>query len=150
MKPTREIEIVIAIAERDGKILMIERRHALPLWDHKWEFPGGKIEPGETPDAAVRREFQEETGISCSDLAHLGDHTHDWHLPDGSVLRVHIHCYTGKAGEGEIRLETEKAYDKVWVAPEEALAYDLLQANYDILKNLYLTHHAASQKLGRN
>jgi len=56
------VQVVAAIIERDGKVLIgrrtREQSHAL-----KWEFPGGKVEPGETPAQALRRELEEELGI---------------------------------------------------------------------------------------
>ena len=56
------VQVVAAIIERDGKVLIgrrtREQSHAL-----KWEFPGGKVEPGETPAQALRRELGEELGI---------------------------------------------------------------------------------------
>src|SRR6478672_4985304 len=57
------LQVVAAIIEREGRILICrrtaEQSHAL-----KWEFPGGKVEPGETADEAVRRELEEELGIT--------------------------------------------------------------------------------------
>jgi 8-oxo-dGTP diphosphatase len=54
--------VVAAIIQRDGRILIGQRKN---LGHHplKWEFPGGKVEPGETPDAALIRELREELGI---------------------------------------------------------------------------------------
>jgi 8-oxo-dGTP diphosphatase len=56
------IPVVAALIERDGEVLIAQRkrggRHEL-----KWEFPGGKVEPGETPPHALARELQEELGI---------------------------------------------------------------------------------------
>ena len=56
------LQVVAAILEREGKILICRRtpQQSHPL---KWEFPGGKIEPGETPHAALTRELHEELGI---------------------------------------------------------------------------------------
>ncbi len=53
--------MVAALVERDGRVLMSQRRadQSLPLC---WEFPGGKVEPGESPEAALRREIEEELG----------------------------------------------------------------------------------------
>jgi 8-oxo-dGTP diphosphatase len=57
------IQVVAAILERDGRILIGQRR---PEQSHplQWEFPGGKVEPGETPEAALARELEEELAIS--------------------------------------------------------------------------------------
>jgi 8-oxo-dGTP diphosphatase len=56
------VQVVAAIIEREGRILICRRTpqqsHAL-----KWEFPGGKVEPGETPEQALERELEEELGI---------------------------------------------------------------------------------------
>jgi 8-oxo-dGTP diphosphatase len=56
------VQVVAAIIEREGRILIGQRRaeqsHAL-----KWEFPGGKVEPGETPERALARELEEELAI---------------------------------------------------------------------------------------
>ena len=57
------IQVVAAIIERNGEVLIGQRRpdQSHPL---KWEFPGGKVEPGETPEQALTRELQEELAIS--------------------------------------------------------------------------------------
>ena len=58
------MEVVAAVIERDGQILIGQRkargRHGL-----KWEFPGGKVEPGEEPRAALARELREELAIEA-------------------------------------------------------------------------------------
>jgi 8-oxo-dGTP diphosphatase len=56
------LQVVAAIIERDGRILIGQRQ---PSQTHplKWEFPGGKIEPGETPEQALARELEEELDI---------------------------------------------------------------------------------------
>jgi 8-oxo-dGTP diphosphatase len=56
------IQVVAAILERDGRILIGQRQ---PEQSHplQWEFPGGKVEPGETPEAALARELEEELAI---------------------------------------------------------------------------------------
>lgn len=56
------VQVVAAILERNGRILIGRRK---PEQSHplQWEFPGGKVEPGETPDRALSRELEEELGI---------------------------------------------------------------------------------------
>jgi 8-oxo-dGTP diphosphatase len=56
------VQVVAAIIERQGKIL-IGRRKAAQSHPLQWEFPGGKVEPGETPAQALARELEEELGI---------------------------------------------------------------------------------------
>lgn len=62
------VTVVAGVLERGGKILICRRRadqpHAL-----KWEFPGGKLEPGESPEAALTRELREELGIDAAAFA---------------------------------------------------------------------------------
>jgi 8-oxo-dGTP diphosphatase len=57
------VQVVAAVLQRENKILVGQRtsRQSHPL---KWEFPGGKVEPGETPEQALARELEEELGIS--------------------------------------------------------------------------------------
>ena len=57
------VQVVAGIIERQGRILICRRK---PEQSHplKWEFPGGKVEPGETPEQALARELQEELGIA--------------------------------------------------------------------------------------
>jgi len=67
VEPGRARKLVVAalIANRDGAVLLTQRREDqdLPLY---WEFPGGKIEPGEAPDVALAREIREELGVECT------------------------------------------------------------------------------------
>ncbi len=64
-KPRKQVLVVAALIERDGRILATQRRadQSLPL---SWEFPGGKIEPGESPTQALQREIEEELGCSIA------------------------------------------------------------------------------------
>jgi 8-oxo-dGTP diphosphatase len=56
------VQVVAAIIERDGRIL-VGQRQASQSHPLKWEFPGGKVEPGETPEQALARELEEELDI---------------------------------------------------------------------------------------
>lgn len=74
----------VALIDRDGRVLLA-RRPAHKAMGGLWEFPGGKVEPGETPEAALIRELEEELGISTweSCLAPLTFASHgyaDFHL----------------------------------------------------------------------
>ena len=133
MKPIKDLLIVVGLCERDGKILMLQRRDDNPMWDKKWEFPGGKIEAGEEPEVAVHREVQEETGLPILQSRFFKLHNHDWHLKE-KILRVHIHCFHCVVGEGEPVFEGDKAYQAQWFTSDDALALDSLEANDAILK----------------
>ncbi len=133
MKPVKDLDIVVGVCERNARILMLQRRDDNPLWDKKWEFPGGKIEVGEDPTEAIAREVHEETGLSILESRFFKLHEHDWRLED-KILRVHIHCFHCVVGEGEPQHEGEKAYQSAWFTYEDALELDSLEANDTILK----------------
>ena len=134
MKPIKETDVVVGICEReDGCILLIQRKDKNPIWDKKWEFPGGKIEANEEPEDAVGREVVEETGLQTASKSFFGVHIHDWDLPE-ETLRVSVHCFHCEVRDGEVVHEKEKAYKTNWVSIEEAFEYDSLKANNDILK----------------
>ena len=75
-------EVVAALIRRDGRILICQRppRQSHPL---KWEFVGGKIEPGETPEQALARECREELGIEVQVGGLFMEVTHDY--PDKTI-----------------------------------------------------------------
>lgn len=90
-----QLIVVVALIERDNKILIVRRHdpeHA--QWHRKWGFPGGKIELHETPMDALRREIKEETNLTISSERLLGIYTHHWNTPKGiqqTFILLH-HC----------------------------------------------------------
>jgi 8-oxo-dGTP diphosphatase len=141
MMPIKELDIVVSICEREDRFLLIQRRDNNPLFDKKWEFPGGKFKIGEDPNTAINREIVEEIGIMALQSRFFGIHTHDWHLDD-HILRVHIHCFHSLVGEGLTKLEETKAYQHKWVTKRELLKMDILEANKNIVNTFF--HEALS------
>ena len=71
------IEVVAAIIQRDEKYFVARRKTGKHL-EGFWEFPGGKIEEGESPENSLQRELQEEFGVTVEVGAFLGENTHDY------------------------------------------------------------------------
>ena len=80
------IEVAAAIIQKEKQVFATCRGYG--SLKGKWEFPGGKIEAGETPEDALMREIKEELGISVSISSHFQTLTYDY--PD---FRVCLHCY---------------------------------------------------------
>ena len=89
VKVVKEIKAVVAVIEHRGKVL-IQQRPDTGLLAGLWEFPGGKIEPGETPQAALVREVLEETGFRLVIRRPLGNVTHSY-----TQFRVKLSAFVG-------------------------------------------------------
>ena len=79
------VQVVAAVIERDGRVLICRRRadQSHPL---QWEFPGGKVEPGETPPQALARELEEELAIRGAAGAEIARYEHTYPGRDPIVL----------------------------------------------------------------
>jgi 8-oxo-dGTP diphosphatase len=77
MAEVKSIDVVAGLLFRDGRLLACQRRAdgSFPL---EWEFPGGKIEPGEAPALALVRELREELAIESSGVREVFTHTHSY------------------------------------------------------------------------
>ena len=78
------LEVVAAVIERDGLVLACRRRTVRSAGG-LWEFPGGKVEPGETADQALRREIAEELGV---EISVVGELTADVTVVGGRSIRL--------------------------------------------------------------
>jgi 8-oxo-dGTP diphosphatase len=90
------IQVVAAILERDGKILICRRR---PEQSHglQWEFPGGKVEAGETPEQALARELQEELGIAGAQGSQIAGYHYAYPGKNAIALFFfRVHSYSGE------------------------------------------------------
>ncbi|MDV8079352.1 NUDIX domain-containing protein [Rhodococcus sp. IEGM 1370] len=88
MSGTPAAVVVAAALTQQGRLLLA-RRTRPPELAGRWELPGGKVEPGESEDAALVRELREELGVECSIGAALSG---DVDLPGGLVLRAYRAC----------------------------------------------------------
>ena len=91
MNPRKHYSVVAAVIEVDGKVLCMQRgvtRYAYT--SHLWEFPGGKVEEGETPQQALHRELLEEMELDVEVHEHLATVTHDY--PDFTITLAAYRC----------------------------------------------------------
>lgn len=111
--------------EKDGKILLAQRRQGDALGG-KWEFPGGKIEPGETPEQCLRRELKEEFGVETRIGDFVCSSKFEYkHLPVELLVYRAVHLF------GEFRLNE---HDRIeWVAPGDLAKYDLSSADIPVV-----------------
>ena len=124
------VPVVCAVIEREGLVLIAQRppHKLLPL---KWEFPGGKVEPGEDPAAAIVREIHEELGCTITVTQALPPFIHDYktvviemipfvcaRTPDSPAPHPHEHVALA------------------WVAPADLRTYDLAAADWPVVAML--------------
>ena len=111
------------LLDANGRILIAKRPQGRPLAG-LWEFPGGKVEAGETPDHALIRELGEELGldIAASDLAPLTFASHAY--PDFHLLMPLFLCRRWK---GEVT--AHEGQELAWVKPDELDAYAMPPAD---------------------
>ena len=121
--------VVAALIVKDGKLLVCQRtRHqTMPL---KWEFPGGKIEEGEQPRDALRRELDEELGILASIGDELARIQHEY--PNGGMVELRFYLVREFKGE----LENRIFRDIQWAAPADLPGFDFLEADLTLVKDL--------------
>ena len=96
----------------------------------KWEFPGGKIEEGEQPRDALRRELDEELGIAAVVGDEVARIRHEY--PGGSGVELRFYDVRDYSGE----LENRIFRDIVWADPAKLRSYDFLEADLELVKNL--------------
>ncbi|MEJ2684411.1 MAG: (deoxy)nucleoside triphosphate pyrophosphohydrolase [Candidatus Sulfobium sp.] len=131
----KHIHVACAIIKENGKVLATQRSAAMSM-PLKWEFPGGKIEVGESPEECLLRELREEIGIAVRIGLALPPHTHKY-----SSFIVTLYPFACKISSGEIVLHEHAAI--IWLPPEELYTLDWAEADLPVIE-LYLAQIEAA------
>lgn len=125
----KRIEVVAAVISRDGKYFATQRGYG----DFKdyWEFPGGKMEPGESREQALRREIMEEldTEIRVEDFLMTVDY-------DYPAFHLTLHCFLCTVVSG--RLELKEHESAMWLVPQDLRTVNWLPADEAVVEKLSL------------
>lgn len=123
----KSIEVVAAIITQKNKIFATQRGYG--KWKGKWEFPGGKIELGETKEEALKREIREEldTEIKINALMQ----TVEYNYPEFHLI---LHCFLCEVVQGNLVLLEHQ--DAKWLTASELDTIDWLPADLPIIKRL--------------
>jgi 8-oxo-dGTP diphosphatase len=121
--------VVAGILEREGKLLIGQRmagdRHAL-----KWEFPGGKLELGESPKQALTRELDEELGVEAVVGCEVARYEHLLPgRPSLTLLFFHVESFRGEP-------EPRTFEQILWADPSELPSYDFLDGDLDLVRRI--------------
>ena len=123
----KKIEVVAAILHRDGAYFATQRGYG--EFEGMWEFPGGKIEPGESREVALRREIQEELGVDIIIEDSLCTTEYDY-----TSFHLTMHCYLCSFASGEIELREHKSAR--WLTAETLDSVEWLPADKEVIENI--------------
>ena len=129
VKSSNIIRVTAAILEKDGKILIAKRKTGDKLFAGLWEFPGGKVEEGETPEECMARELKEELDIEVEVGELITSNKHKY--PHGIFELL---AYRVKHVSGEMVLNDHKEIK--WVTADEMSNYEFPPADLPIIKEL--------------
>ena len=122
------IHVTAAIIEENGRILLAQRKAGSHL-ALKWEFPGGKIEKGESLEQCLKRELKEELNVDCEIGDFFCENTYDY----GDKL-IHLITYRAKIISGVPRAIVHEQI--AWVKKEELESYDMPEADVPIVRKI--------------
>ena len=129
------IKVVAAILQKEDKILIARKKQGKPLAGY-FEFPGGKIEEGETPEESLIRELMEEMNIKIAVKEYIGESIYDY----GNDKVISLLGYTAEIIDGEIKLSDHDIYE--WVTLEQINNYKIAPADIPLIYKLkYLLIH---------
>lgn len=125
------VDVVAAVIWQEGRYLGVRRPGGKPMAG-AYEFPGGKIEPGESTRSALARELREELGISPTVIAFFREKAHSYEHLSVRLHFFHVHAFTGE-------LAPLEGQDMEWLTPQEAKERPFLEADRDVVEELAQT-----------
>ena len=123
----KHIEVVAAIIHEGDKIFATQRGYG--EWKDWWEFPGGKMEAGETPEEALKREIWEE--LETRIVVERFVETVEWDYPQ---FHLTMHCYLCHVESRHLELKEHEAAK--WLKKDELESVNWLPADWEVVKNI--------------
>ena len=137
MSRQREPVVVAAgVIVRAGNVLLGQRRKS-DRHPFKWEFPGGKVESGETPQQALVRELREELGIQAVAGTEIARYTYDY--PNGACVHLLFYAVSSYQGEPAARVFEQIDWRPIHTLP----SVDFLEGDFDFVRRLAAGEFAA-------
>lgn len=126
------IQVAICVIHKKGKIF-IQKRQDTGLMAGLWEFPGGRVEEGESPEEALHREIAEEIGIKVKNVQPFMQIQHAY-----TKYLVDLHCFVADFHEGTVELKAASASE--WVHPQKLSEFPFPAANVRLIEALLTTN----------
>jgi len=123
----KQIEVVAAIIHKEDKIFATQRGYG--EWKDWWEFPGGKIEAGETPEEALKREIREELSTEINVDEFLSTVEYDY-----PAFHLKMHCFWCHIESGSLVLKEHEAAK--WLSMNNLDSVEWLPADIIVVKNI--------------
>ena len=127
------IQVLAAVIVKDNKILCTQRgEHKYDYLSNKWEFPGGKMEVGESQEETIQREIREELSMEIKPLKHLMSNQHLY--PDFSI---ELHTWLCQPLSESMELKEHRS--SIWLTATELKKLDWAEADLDVVNFLMET-----------
>ena len=129
MEELKPLRVVAGLLYREGKLLICQRQKSA-VFPLKWEFPGGKIETGETPADALHRELKEELDIDVQDVVEIYRHEHIYdHGPRVGLIFFSVREFAGNP--------KNLAFEQIcWSDLSELVHFDFLAGDQPLIRRL--------------
>ena len=123
------IEVAAGLIIQSSTILVCLRK-STARYPLQWEFPGGKLEPGETITECLHRELREELGIDAAIGREF--HRHEWLYPDSGSFTVHFHLVDSLSGT-----PINNVFEEIrWIPLRELSSVNMLEGNREVVERL--------------